>query len=70
MDEYRFMEDVISSVVTGHCKSYGANIVPINNLHPELVGITYSELYYNPQTANPWCYVRRGESITIWLIPK
>lgn len=64
MDEYG------GSASKGECVSYYANRVSLNDMHPELAGVKYSELHYNPKTANPWAHVRAGESVTIWIIPK
>lgn len=49
---------------------YYAEKVGLSDLAPEIAGIKYSELFYNPDTENCWACVRQHEGMAIWIIPK
>ena len=63
-----FMEDIINSLVND--ATYGAYAVKVNDMLPEISGIKYSEMLYNPKKENPWAIVKQGEPIMLWIIPK
>jgi len=48
----------------------GAGLLKFNDMHPDISGMKYNELLYNPLIESPWAHVRKGESLTLWLIPK
>jgi hypothetical protein len=63
-------EPEVEGVVHKFLTHGGASVVPISELCPEIAGVKYSEVAYDPKKCNVWAHTRRGESLTLWLIPK
>jgi succinylglutamate desuccinylase len=49
---------------------YGANVVKTVDLHPDILGVKFSEILYNPQTEIPWMIVMNAGYTQLWIVPK
>ena len=63
-----FMEEVIVKLTKKPLQ--GAYILRLGDMVTEMAEFKYADLFYNPKYDNPWCHVRAGEAITLWIIPK
>jgi hypothetical protein len=49
---------------------YGANVVKTADLHPDILGVKFSEILYDPLTETPWMIIMNAGYTQLWIVPK
>lgn len=72
MDEdLQYLIDEVNGLLCGYKRPLAmAYTVPIPELHPDIVGLKHSEMYYNKQTEIPLVYWNDAGKMVIWLLPR